>query len=242
MEASKAEAIEASKAEACLEVDEGAFAVSLPEPGVSSSFVASDEKGEGRGRRKRRLTAKMLESPVIKKETKRKSGGDDVEIGGRMKDKQGVALVEPEPEKGKTNKSRKSIIAKESLGINKDKTAKASGKRGLAQEEKTPDPVNKVTPVVEEEESLASRRRRKRKGDSEPLVEAVKKGRRGGGSEVEESDANQSRRNNVAQVLEVESDNRQSRRSNVAEVLASTSSNIRVNNRQSKKEEEQVEK
>ena len=89
MEASKAEAIEASKAEASHEFDEGAFAVSLPEPGVSSSHVTAEEKEEGRGRRKRRLTAKMLESPVIQKETKRKSGGDDVEIEGMMKDKQG---------------------------------------------------------------------------------------------------------------------------------------------------------
>ena len=98
---------------------------------------------EIRGKRRKRLTMNIVDSPLIKKKSKRKSGGYDVEEKGRMNDGLDISLVEPvlEPGKEKAIKMRQSA-AKESFG-KKGKTSKASEKR------------------------------RKRKGDSEPVVEAV---------------------------------------------------------------------
>ena len=84
---------------------------------------------EIRGKRRKRLTMKMVDSPLIKKKSKRKSGSYDVEEKGRMNDGLDISLVEPvlEPGKEKAIKMRQSA-AKESFG-KKGKTSKASGKR-----------------------------------------------------------------------------------------------------------------
>ena len=76
--------------------------------GLKRKLMGAKEAESQREKRTRRMTFKMLESPFIRKDTKRKSGGYKVEMKGGMTDKRGAATVEEEPEKGKANKLKKS--------------------------------------------------------------------------------------------------------------------------------------
>merc|ERR1719430_2020073 len=181
-----ADQIESTKAEiagAEPSVEANGEGLSLPglKCDIGTPHDDEKEKDERRGKRTRRLTSKMLESPMVEKKTKKNSGGNDVKVkkGKKSIKKQGVEEDEPEFETGKVNSLSKSV-ATESSGIKKSKNSRAS----VA---KTNNTQNKVKAVVEKEEE-------------EPL--ALRKGKRKGENNAEvEAGVKQSRRSNVAEVL-----------------------------------------
>merc|ERR1719209_889173 len=137
--------------------------------------------------------------------------------GKRSTIKRGVAGGQLDSEKGEVNKLSKGLAAKESLGIKRNTTSRASGRKAEAEEKKSQatkasDPPNEVAAVAEkEEEFLASGSRRKRKGESEAAgTEAAKKSKSGAG--VNKTDMKQNRRSNVAEVLASRSSNKREKK------------------------------
>merc|ERR1719430_361089 len=174
-----ADQIESTKAEmvgAEPSVEANGEGLSLPglKYDIGTPHDDEEKKDERRGKRTRRLTSKMLESPMVEKKTKKNSGGNDVKVkkGKRSIIKRGVEEDEPEFKTGKVNSLSKSV-ATESSGIKKTKNSRAS----VAITNGT---QNKVKAVVEkEEEEPLALRRRKRKGENDAEVEAgVKQSRR----------------------------------------------------------------
>merc|ERR1719206_945950 len=168
--------------------DKEHFAVPSSEPRTSPAVEENgeDESNTGRGRRIRRLTSKMLESPARPKETKRNSTLDadsNVEVKKGRKSLM-VAEPAPEPKKSKAPNVRKSAASR------RGRASKAGPSEAQTQEElSVPEvPTEAVEkPIVENsgaDESKAPRRR-KRKGESEEIdIEEAKQSRKSSVTEV----------------------------------------------------------
>ena len=195
------------EAEPNVESDKRSFAVPDPKPDVNSPTVVvkekEDESSEGRGKRARRLTSKMLESPILSEKKTRISGGNDVKVTGKRNSRRGVIAAEVEAEPEKATKSRP-ITAKEGL-VKKDKPPRASRRIGKAQVKtltespsETIEPINKVEAVTVKDNC---------KDDSV----VPRRGKRNCESDAEGKAAKQTRRSNVAEVLASTSTNNQVR-------------------------------